>query len=250
MWHSVRGAYGKRHDTVTLLLGVCTTRAGQTSTSWATSLAWTLAGDRAVVLVDCDMEGGTIADLLYLRLDDRGLANCFGDRPVTAAMLGAQTIPVPDRSGLRVIPGLRSTYGLDIGDCLRSIAPALSELACDTVVVDLGHPWAHAGLRSPRAAADSVCSVFDRVFIVLRDDPALLSRSIDVLRTARPPHGELIVCEQRGASHRRVMVESLERELPDLPIRRGWEWDERRAGRVADTGRPAILAGVSEELHL
>ena len=34
------------------------------------------------------------------------------------------------------------------------------------------------------------------------------------------------------------MVESLERELPDLPDRRGWEWDERRAARVADTGRP------------
>src|SRR5471032_1284168 len=90
---------------VSLLLGVCTTRAGQTSTSWATSLAWSLAASRSVVLVDGDMEGGTIADLLYLRLDDRGLANCFGDRPVTAAVLTAQTIPVPDRPGLRVIPG-------------------------------------------------------------------------------------------------------------------------------------------------
>jgi hypothetical protein len=77
-----------------------------------------------------------------------------------------------------------------------------------------------------------------------------LSRSIDVLRTARPAHGELIVCEQRGAAHRRVMVESLERELPDLPVRRGWEWDERRAARVADTGRPLVLAGVAADLHL
>jgi hypothetical protein len=208
-----------------------------------------------VVLVDCDMEGGTIADLLYLRLDDRGLANCFGDRPVTASVLDAQAVSVPDRAGLRVIPGLRSAYGLEIGECLRSIAPALRDLSCDTVVVDLGHPWAHTGLRSPRAAADAVCSVFDRVFIVIRDDPALLSRSIDVLRTARPPHGELIVCEQRGATHRRVMVESvmvesIERELPDLPIRRGWAWDERRAARVADTGRPIIMAGIEAELHL
>jgi hypothetical protein len=151
---------------------------------------------------------------------------------------------------LRVIPGLRSTYGLEIGDCLRSIGPALGALACDVVVVDLGHPWAHTSLRSPRAAADAVCAVFDRVFIVIRDDPALVSRSIDVLRTARPPHGELIVCEQRGAVHRRVMAEGIERELPDLPIRRGWEWDERRAARVADTGRPTTLSGVEAELHL
>ena len=207
---------------MTLIVGVCTTRAGQTSTSWATSLAWSLAANRSVVLIDCDMEGGTIADLLYLRLDDRGLANCFGDRPVTSSVLDAQAIPVPDRPGLRVIPGLRSTYGLEIADCLRSVGPALAGLASDAVVVDLGHPWAHTGLRSPRAAADAVCSLFHRVFIVIRDDPSLLSRSIDVLRTARPPHGELIICEQRGAAHRRVMVESLERELPHLPIRGGW----------------------------
>jgi MinD-like ATPase involved in chromosome partitioning or flagellar assembly len=246
----VRRALWKRTGAVSLLVGVCTTRAGQTSTSWATSLAWSLAATRSVVLVDCDMEGGTIADLLYLRLDDRGLANCFGDRPVTGAVLEAQAIPVPDRRHLRVIPGLRSTYGSEIGECLRSIGPALRALACDAVVVDLGHPLAHTSLRSPRAAADAVCSVFDRVFIVVRDDPALLSRSIDVLRTARPPHGELIVCEQRGAAHRRVMVESIERELPDLPIRRGWEWDERRAARVADTGRPTVLSGIDSELHL
>jgi hypothetical protein len=203
-----------------------------------------------VVLVDCDMEGGTIADLLYLRLDDRSLANCFGGRPVTAAVLAAQTVAVPDRPGLRVIPGLRNTYGFEIGEALRTIGPALGELACDTVVVDLGHPWSHPGLRSPRAAADAVCSVFHRVFIVVRDEPALLARSIEVLRTARPPHGELVVCEQRGTAHRRVMVESIERELPDLSIRRGWEWDERRAARMADTGRPLTLAGIDEELHL
>lgn len=231
-------------------MGVCTTRAGQTSTSWATSLAWTLSASRSVVLVDCDMEGGTIADLLYLKLDDRGLANCFGGRPVSTSVLAAQELAVPGRPRLNVIPGIRGAYGLEIGECLRTIAPALADLQCDTVVVDLGHPWSHATLRSPKAAADSVCSVFHRVFIVVRDEPALLSRSIDVLRTARPPHGELIVCEQRGAAHRRVMSESLERELPDLPVRRGWEWDERRAARMADSGMPLTLTGVEEELHL
>ena len=235
---------------MSLLLGVCTTRAGQTSTSWATSLAWTLSATRSVVLIDCDMEGGTIADLLYLKLDDRGIANCFGGRPVSTTVLAGQTLAVPGRPGLRVIPGLRGAYGFEIGECLRTLAPALADLQCDTVVVDLGHPWAHPTLRSPKAAADAVCSVFHRVFIVVRDEPALLSRSIDVLRTARPPHGELIVCEQRGTAHRRVMAESLERELPDLPMRSGWGWDERRAARMAESGRPLTLTGVEAELHL
>ncbi len=45
------------------------------------------------------------------------------------------------------------------------------------------------------------------------------------------------------------MVESVERELPDLPIRHGWQWDERRAARTADTGRPMTLTGVEAEFQ-
>ncbi len=73
---------------VKTLIAVYTTRAGQTSTHWAVCLAWTLAERARVLLVDCDMEGGTIADLLLLRTEDRGIANCFGDRAATAARAG------------------------------------------------------------------------------------------------------------------------------------------------------------------
>ena len=119
LWRCVWRAFGKHANTVSLLLGVCTTRAGQTSTSWATSLAWSLSAGRSVVLVDCDMEGGTVADLLYLRLDDRGLANCFrGSTSDRRACWTHKRYGVPDRPGLRVIPGLRSTYGLEIGGLL------------------------------------------------------------------------------------------------------------------------------------
>ena len=130
LWDCVWRAYGKRVNPMSLLLGVCATRAGRHRRPGLQVLAWSLSANRSVALVDCDMEGGTIADLLYLRLDDRGLANCFGDRAVTATVLNAQAVPVPDRPGLRVIPGLRSTYGLEMSDCLRSIAPALGALAC------------------------------------------------------------------------------------------------------------------------
>jgi MinD-like ATPase involved in chromosome partitioning or flagellar assembly len=235
---------------VKTLVGVCTTRAGQTSTYWATSLAWTLAESRSVVLVDCDMEGGTIADLLLLDVDDRGLANCFGDRPAEAAMLSAQAIRVPHRPNLSVVPGLRGTNGFEIAACLHKLSQGLQGLGCDVVVVDLGHPLAHPGLRSPRAAAQAICTVFQRVFVVVRDEPALMSRSIDVLRAARLAHGELIICRQRGRAHHRLLVESVERELPDIAIRDGWAWDGSRAARMADTGKPMVLSGVAAELHL
>jgi MinD-like ATPase involved in chromosome partitioning or flagellar assembly len=235
---------------VSTLIAVYTTRAGQTSTHWAVSLAWTLAEHNRVLLVDCDMEGGTIADLLLLRTGDRGIANCFGDRPATPAELADQAVAHPSRDRLSVVPGLSRSYGYEVSECLRQLAPALAGASQDVVIADLGHPLSHPGLRSPRAAAEAICAVFGRAFIVIRDDPALLSRSISVLQTARPPHGELIVCHQHGRSYRRAITQSLQHNLPDMARRDVWQWDEARATRMAETGIPASLAGIADELGI
>ena len=235
---------------MTTLVAVYTTRAGQTSTHWAACLAWSLAERQRVLLVDCDMEGGTLADLLLLRTDDRGIANCFGDRPATPAELAAQAVTHPERERLRVVPGLSRSYGYEVVECLRKLAPALAGADEEVVIADLGHPLSHPGLRSPRAAAEAICSVFSRAFVVIRDDPALLSRSISVLQAARPPHGELIVCHQHGRAYRRAIVESLQRNVAELAIRDGWEWDQARANRMGETGVPATLVGVENYLRL
>lgn len=232
------------------LIAVYTTRAGQTSTHFAACLAWTLAERARVLLVDCDMEGGTVADLLLLRTDERGIANCFGDRPATTGELSAQEVAHPERENLRVVPGLARSYGYEVGECLRKLAPALCGAEEDVVIADLGHPLSHPGLRSPKAAAEAICSVFGRAFVVVRDDPALLSRSIAVLQAARPAHGELIVCHQHGRAYRRVIIESLQRNIPGMPVRDVWQWDEARATRMAESGIPAELPGVDRELNL
>jgi MinD-like ATPase involved in chromosome partitioning or flagellar assembly len=235
---------------VSTLIAVFTTRAGQTSTHWAACLAWTLAERRRVLLVDCDMEGGTLADLMLLRTDDRGIANCFGDRAATPAELDAQALPHPRRESLRVVPGLTRSYGYEIVECLGKLAPAFVGIGDDVLIADLGHPISHPGLRSPRSAAEAICSVFSRAFVVIRDDPALLSRSIAVLQAARPPHGELIVCHQHGRAYRQTIIESLQQNLPALAIRDVWQWDESRAARMGETGTPATLAGVDRDLNL
>jgi MinD-like ATPase involved in chromosome partitioning or flagellar assembly len=232
------------------LIAVYTTRAGQTSTHWAACLAWTLAEDRRVLLVDCDMEGGTLADLMLLRTDDRGVAACFGDRPATAAQLAAQAVTHPQRQNLRVVPGLARSYGYEIGECLHKLGPALAGTADDVVIADLGHPLSHPGLRSPRTAAAAICSTFSRAFIVVRDDPALLSRSIAVLQAARPAHGEIIICRQRSRAYQRAILETVTRNLPDLAVRDVWQWDEPRAARMAETGMPATLDGAERDLLL
>jgi MinD-like ATPase involved in chromosome partitioning or flagellar assembly len=235
---------------VSLLIGVYTTRAGQTSSYWAISLAWSLAEHRRVILVDCDMEGGTTADVLYLRTDDRSIANCFGDRSVRGTDLEAQAVPVPGRPGLRVVPGLRQSFGFEVSDCLRRVGPGFTGLDDDVVIADLGHPLAHPELRSPRASAEAICSIFHRTFAVIRDEPALVARSINVLRAAHPAHGEIIVCQQRSRAFQRSIGETIARELPDLPVRDVWHWDEKAAARMGDSGVPMQVAGLAEDLRL
>lgn len=235
---------------MTTLIAVYTTRAGQTSSHWAACLAWTLAERQRVLLVDCDMEGGTLADLLMLPVADRSIANCFGDRPATPAELDAQAVPHPLRDRLRLVPGLSRSYGYEIGECLGKLAPAFRGATDDVLIADLGHPLSHPGLRSPRSAAEAICSLFTRAFIVVRDDPALLSRSIAVLQAARPSHGELIICNQRSRAYRRLIGESLRRNLPELPVRDVWQWDDERATRIGETGTPAMLPGVAADLNL
>ncbi len=232
------------------LIAVYTTRAGQTSTYWATSLAWTLAENRHVMLIDSDMEGGTIADLLYLKIGDQSLGNCFGDRPARPDELAAQSVVVPNRPNLRIVPGLRGSYGYDIAECLRKMHVAYAGLPDDVVIADLGHPLSHPGLRSPRAAAEAICAVFHRAFIVIRDDPPLVAYSINVLRAARPPFGEIVICHQRSRAFKREIVASIEREMPDLPVRDIWSWDERRATKMGDQGIPMHFGGIDKELNI
>ena len=250
MWLELRQRRAADSNTMKTLVAVYTTRAGQTSTHWAVCLAWTLAERARVLLVDCDMEGGTIADLLLLRTDERSIANCFGDRAATSRELTAQAVTHPDRESLRVVPGLSRSYGYEVSECLKRLAPAFAGAEEDVVIADLGHPLSHPGLRSPKAAAEAICSVFGRAFIVVRDEPALLSRTITVLQAARPPHGELIVCHQHGRAYRRSILESLQRNLPEMALRDVWQWDEARAIRMAESGVPATLPGVDRELNL
>lgn len=233
-----------------MLVAVYTTRAGQTSTHWATCLAWTLAQTRRVLLVDCDMEGGTVADLLLLRTGAQGIASCFGDRPATSEQLARQAIAHPRRDNLQVVPGLVRSYGYEVSECLRQLGPALRATDADVVVVDLGHPLSHPGLRSPRVAAQAICGLFERAFIVVRDDPALLSRSIAVLQAASPAHGEVIVCRQRSAEYQRVIRDAVERNVPGVAVRAGWAWDDQRAARMDETGVPLTLDDVERELTL
>jgi hypothetical protein len=145
---------------------------------------------------------------------------------------------------------MRTSYGLEISESLRRLQPALRGLKDDVVVADLGHPLSHPGLRSPRLAAEVICGAFHRTFVVIRDDPCLVARTINVLRTAQPAHGEIIVCHQRSGAMVKSITATLEREIPDVPVRDEWRWDEKAALRMGDSGIPMTFAGIERELAL
>ncbi len=233
------------------LIAVYTTRAGQGSTFWGTSLAWTLSERRKVVLVDADMEAGTIANLFALRLDGQGIANCFGDRPARSEELEQQLVPVPGRPNLMVVPGLHGdSPGYEMSEALHKLGPALLGINTDVVIADLGHPLMHPNLRSARGAAEAICQVFHRAFIVIRAEHALLACSINVLRAARPPFGEIVVGFDPKDGHRKDVLATLGHELPDLPVREDYVWDAKRARELSVGGTPMTLGQIERALNL
>jgi MinD-like ATPase involved in chromosome partitioning or flagellar assembly len=230
------------------LVGVVSPRAGSTATYFATCLSYTLADDRRVVLVDADMSGGTVADLLHLKTEGRSLAHLYGGdvRAIEVAELEAMAVPVPHRPNLRVVPGIESTYGNRTSWMLPPLDAALKALSADVVVCDLGQALCYPGIESPSAEAEAICKVFQRVFVVTRDDPALFARYIEVLRQARLPRAELVITQSR---HRRLgesMAETMSRQVGDVPIRYVWPWDERRAAHMGDSGVPMTLRNVHQ----
>jgi hypothetical protein len=59
-----------------------------------------------------------------------------------------------------------------------------------------------------------------------------------------------VICRQRSRAHQRSIAETIERELPELPVRDVWRWDEGAASRMGDSGVPLALPGVAQELQL
>ncbi len=237
-----------RHEP--LLVGVLGVRGGSTSTHWATCLAWTIAEQARVMLVDYDMEGGTIADLLGIAAESKSIGNIMGAAVGTAA-LEAQAVRLEKRPSLRVVPGLWSAYGAEVAYDLPLLRQPLLGLPEDVVVVDLGHPVSHAGIREPKRIAETICQVFSRVFVVMRDTPELASRAINVLELAEFPFAEIVVCTER---HRSLTKEIHQRICGRLgqfrSIASGWDWDEKRASRMGDNTIPFSLKGVPEQLGL
>lgn len=224
---------------------------GQGVTTTALGLASELAQRHSVLFVDADMSGtGTAVDYLHLDPAGRGMNNLIGSRSISAHDLLNQAISSRQRT-LGLVPGLIAVCGSDVARLVVQLRDghAFAVPGVDFVVIDFG-ALAHPELRSLRQTAAAVASIAHRVFTVVRDDPALLTRAIQVLKAAVPPKTELILTESRRGQLRKRVQETLRLQLPEIPVVAVVPWEPGRAVSAADEGRPLPLGPLCRQLQL
>lgn len=233
------------------VVSVLTTKDGQGSSTFALSLAWHAAERMRVTIVDADMSGtGNLADLIALDFGNRGVGNLFGTLAVSPYALEQQAVTVRRRPRLRVVAGLQGFCGPSITELLPRLAPALRSPADELIVLDLGSALMHPRQESPRRAAEAICAVSNRVFVVVQDSPAKLVKTIQALRSAQLPQAELIVFETRRGALRDQIQRTIAEHLPGLRISATLPWDPRQAARAEDAGEPLDQPGLLQALQI
>lgn len=231
------------------VIGIVTTKDGQGSTTLAVALATELALHRSTLLIDADMSGtGTAIDSLHLDGRGLGMNHLVGHgKAITQQMLLNEVVSgVREWPSLGVVPGLDSMCGSDLSTFLEQLkkGKALEGLPYDFLVLDVGAAWAHPWLRSPRAEAQALAEVCNRVLVVMPDSPARLTRGIQVLRLAHPPRAEIVLTQSRGGALKTEVAHTLKRVVPDLGVAATVKWDPDRVAKAENRGEPVRGLGA------
>ncbi len=233
-----------------------TSRGGGTSSTWMIGMAAAAAEKgHSVLLIDADMEGGTILASLGLGKNrDRSLHNIMNTSMSADAMM-AQTIGVPGYQAFRIIPGYRGGhYGPELTTVLIGMEKGLKFLPDDYVFIDCGHPLSHAGIRNPQEVLNAIGLIADKTFVVVRDEPAFVAHALDTfsrLQFAPGSWGEmnLVICEQRKG-RTRDHIRQIYARAAEWTLLAGWSWNERQAMKSADNSKPYPMGDLPRRLGL
>lgn len=199
-----------------------------------------------MVFVDADMSGtGTAADSLQVDAAGCGMQNLMGSKAITARDLLEQAVPTSLRN-LGLVPGLMAVCGSSPARLVEQFGAgnAFAVPGLEFVIVDFGS-IAHPDQRSLRQAAGAIATIAHRVFTLVRDDPPMLARAVQVLRAAAPPKTELLVIESRKGELRKQVRAVLQLRVPEIVLAACIPWDPGRARAAMDGGRhfgnPALV---------
>ena len=204
------------------------------------------------MLIDGDMSGGTITDLLRpSKLFGRGLSRVYQpDTSISPEQLQANAVEIAQRRSLRIVPGFHQYSGPPVSEFVGALQGAIKRVPDDVVICDLGQCLNYPGLSDPKGEAEEISLAFQRVFVVIRDDPVLAPRAIEVLTAAQLPQAELVIVQSRGNSLTEQIHQALKEKIGDLPIVAVWPWDEKKAQQMSHSGIPFSLGGQLGRLNL
>jgi MinD-like ATPase involved in chromosome partitioning or flagellar assembly len=233
-----------------LRIAVGTTSAGQGSTTYALALAWSAADSRQVRLIDADPAVGTISDLVDLPRDlPSSVENLVGSFEVQPSAIVAQSVSVPGRPSLSVVPGFRR-WEFSAAAVLGRIGPALSGLPDEVVIVDVGCPFEPPRDPGARRATAMLAESFDAVLLVIRAQADLLSRAFAILASNPVARARLVVTRPPQRREMARTMALIQQELPMLGTPLEWEWDHARVLSAAVNGPPLSRQGLLEETGL
>ncbi len=235
------------------IISVVGTRAGIGASTFAFHLAYELADEQRVLLIDLDEAGGTLAEACHVDgrlVIERSVENFYIGTAVPAERIRTNAIPITDRRDrFHLIPGRRPQL-TELGWGQHVILPRLHEglrqQDVDVVVLDLG-PCLGAQLAS---AAAAIRSISDRVVGVLTTDPLVIQHAVQLLRTL---DRELLadwVCWRWGTEWARHTEEVWQAELPGQPIRAWLDWSDRAYNRWLRTAQPSFEVRDVVRRHL
>lgn len=235
------------------IISVVGTRAGIGASTFAFHLAYELADDHRVLLIDLDETGGTLAEACHVDgrlVIERSVENFYIGTAVPAERIRTNAIPITDRRDrLQLVAGRRpqlTELGWGQHVILPRLHDGLRQQEVDVVVLDLG---ACLGGALASAAA-AIRSISDRVIGVLTTDPLVIQHAVQVLRALDREFLADWVCWRWGTEWTRHTEDIWQAELPGQPIRAWLDWSDRAYNRWLRTAQPSFAIREAVRRHL
>lgn len=234
------------------IVGIVSPRPNNTSSTWATCLAWSFSANYSVVLVDLDMAGGSISDILQLNTNGKniGRLSINGVNKITISDLEKQLVTVPNRSNLRVLPGLMQEFGPKTSLALLQLVESLRAVNADLIIVDLGSPFSYPGLRvedrsrPEEQEGNLIWSSLDQIFVVIKDDPLLIDVNCQILERTNLPSGKLVVCQNSHRKESKDLINKLQSSPKTTKLTTNinyWNWDTKKNEKMYLSGTPLVF---------